>query len=310
MGTSDGRVIGPDKILDNGPDAERWTVVILPDGYREDELPDFVTDAEQLVATLRRTPPFNRMAPTRGGNTRMKAPLKSLMSAVNVYRFDVASTDSGADDPAECGGPGTVAATYFDARFCVAGIRRLLVVDEGTAITVAGSLVPEFDMIFVIVNSTVYGGSGGSVAVFSKAPGAMRIAIHEMGHTAFGLADEYPYWAGCGTGETGHDTYTGAEPVEPNVTASAADGASLKWSALVRRATPVPTTSNADCSDCDPQPNPVAASTVGAFEGARYFHCGLFRPSFNCCMRDINAPFCAVCAAHIKTTLMPFMPTA
>ena len=231
------------------------------------------------------------------------------MTAVNVYRIDVASTDSGADDPAQCGGTGATAATYFDASFCTAGIRRLLVVDEGTAITVAGGLVPGFDMIFVIVNSTVYGGSGGPVAVFSKHPGAMRIAIHEMGHTAFGLADEYPYYAGCGSGEAGHDTYTGAEPVAPNVT-TVSDLASLKWRARVTAGTPVPTTRNADCRECDPQPNPVADDAVGAFEGARYFHCGLFRPSFNCCMRDIDAPFCAVCAEHIKSTLAPFVPPA
>ncbi|HEX8285700.1 MAG TPA: M64 family metallopeptidase [Pyrinomonadaceae bacterium] len=292
MGTSDGRVIGSAKILDNGPDSRRWTVVVLPDGYREAELPQFAADAQQLVNTLSVTPPFST---------------GRAMSAINVHRIDVASTDSGADDPVACHGTGAVAATYFDAHFCEAGIRRLLVVDDGTAIMVAGDLVPEFDMIFVLVNSTVYGGSGGAVAVFSKAPGAMRIAIHEMGHTAFGLADEYPYWRGCGTGEAGRDTYTGAEPVEPNVTA-VSDRAAIKWRSLIAAATPVPTTQNADCGDCDPQPSPVAAGTVGAFEGARNFHCGLFRPSFNCCMRDIDAPFCAVCARHITTKLAPFLP--
>ncbi len=167
-------MLGSTKILDHGPDPLRWTVVVLPDGYREHELPQFASDARQLVRTISATPPFRGVT----------------MTAINVHRIDVASTDSGADDPAACGGTGAVAATYFDARFCASGIQRLLVVDEGTAIRVAGGLVPEYDMIFVIVNSTVYGGSGGSVAVFSKAPGAMRIAIHEMGHTAFGLADE------------------------------------------------------------------------------------------------------------------------
>lgn len=293
MGTSDGRVIGSTKILDNGPDSLRWTVVVLPDGYRESELPQFVADAQQLVSALSATPPFSTGA----------------MAALNVYRIDVASTDSGADDPTACGGTGAVAATYFDAHFCEAGIRRLLVADSGTAIITAGDLVPEFDLIFVIVNSTIYGGSGGAVAVFSKAPGAMRIAIHEMGHTAFGLADEYGYFAGCGSGEVGQDTYPGAEPVEPNVTANAANLAALKWRSLVGASTPVPTTRNADCRNCDPQPNPVAPNAVGAFEGARYFHCGLFRPQFDCCMRNINAPFCAVCSAHIMSKLRPFLPT-
>ncbi len=56
--------------------------------------------------------------------------------------------------------------------------------------------VPEFAVVLVVVNAQVYGGSGGSVGVFSLAPGATEIALHEMGHTAFGLADEYAYYAG------------------------------------------------------------------------------------------------------------------
>ena len=39
-----------------------------------------------------------------------------------------------------------------------------------------------------------------------------------MGHTAFGLADEYPYYAGGD--ETGHDHHPAGEPSEPNVTAN------------------------------------------------------------------------------------------
>ena len=56
--------------------------------------------------------------------------------------------------------------------------------------------MPQFTVVIVVVNSTVYGGSGGSVGTYSLAGGATEIAIHEMGHTAFGLADEYPYYAG------------------------------------------------------------------------------------------------------------------
>ena len=39
-----------------------------------------------------------------------------------------------------------------------------------------------------------------------------------MGHTAFGLADEYPYYAGGA--ETGHDHHPAGEPSKPNVTAN------------------------------------------------------------------------------------------
>ncbi|WP_055645501.1 M64 family metallopeptidase [Streptomyces venezuelae] len=56
---------------------------------------------------------------------------------------------------------------------------------------------------------------------------------------------------------------------------------------------------------CDPQANPVAAGTIGAFEGAGYYHCGLYRPAFNCMMRNLT-PFCAVCQGVIRRTLLPF----
>jgi hypothetical protein len=93
MGAADGRVIGTTRIVDNGDPSDRWNLVIVSDGYQESELPQFETDAQSFVDLLAVTPPFD-----------------TLMSALNVYRLDVASTDSGADDPAACGGSGGTAA--------------------------------------------------------------------------------------------------------------------------------------------------------------------------------------------------------
>jgi hypothetical protein len=290
MGTSDGSVLGATKIVDHGSDSLRWTMVLVSEGYKASEMAKFHNDAQSLVNTLFSTAPFD-----------------TLQSAINVHRLDVASTDSGADDPVACGGTGAVRATFFDAHFCTNGIRRLLVVDNANVMSTVGAHVPPWDMIMVLVNSTVYGGSGGAVAVYSMASGATEIAIHEMGHTAFGLADEYEYYAGCGTGEAGHDHHPAVEPVEPNVTIDS-NRATIKWGALVLASTPMPTTSNADCSDCDTQPNPLPADTVGAYEGAHYHHCDAFRPQFNCRMRELNNPFCAVCRRRIVETLTPHLP--
>ena len=80
----------------------------------------------------------------------------------------------------------------------------------------------------------------GAVATFSKAPGAMEIALHEMGHTAFGFADEYEYYAGCGI-DVGHDHHPGTEPSQPNVTINPNRG-TIKWGSLILPTTPVPTT--------------------------------------------------------------------
>jgi hypothetical protein len=162
-------------------------------------------------------------------------------------------------------------------------------------------------MIMVMVNSPIYGGSGGGIAVFSLAPGANEIALHEMGHTAFGFADEYEYYAGCGVDPPGtHDHYPGGEPGQPNVTIDI-NRATNKWRELIQPATPMPTTSNADCTRCDPQPNPLPAATVGTYEGAFYYHCGAYRPQFNCRMRALANPYCAVCQRTIRQTLTPHM---
>ena len=100
--------------------------------------------------------------------------------------------------------------TYFDATFGSNGIRRLLTCNTRTALQTAAARVPEFSVALVVVNSDVYGGSGGGVATFSLAPGATEIALHEIGHTAYGLADEYPYYAGGS--EPGHDHHPPDEP--------------------------------------------------------------------------------------------------
>ena len=291
MSTADGRVIGTTKIVDNGPTKRRWNIAIMGDGYRQAELGQYAADVANLVNIFLGTAPFNTLRP-----------------GINVFRIDVASTDSGAGDPAACGGTGAAPRTYFDAKFCNNGIRRLLVANDATVIATATAQVPAFHLAIVLVNSTVYGGSGGSVAVLSLAAGAAEIALHEVGHTAFHLADEYQYYAGCGVDLPGtHDRHPPGEPSQPNVTLDP-NRATNKWRKLVLGTTPMPTMSNPNCGLCDNRPSPVAPGIVGAFEGAHYYHCGAFRPSFDCRMRALGSPFCAVCQDVIKRTLKPFMP--
>ena len=290
MSTSDGSVGSTTKIVDHGAASARWNLVILGDGYRKSEIPAYRVQAQNVADTLHATPPFSQ-----------------LWSAINVWRVDVISTDSGADDPTACGGTGRVARTYFDATFCGDGtIQRLLTVDVATVLLVARSAVPASHFAMVLVNSPVYGGSGGAVATVSSHAAAMEIALHEMGHTAFGLADEYEFWAGCASGETGHDKYSDGEPAQANLTKDA-NPATTKWKALITPGVVMPTTANANCAWCDPQASPVRVGTVGAFEGAGYFHCGLYRGEFSCRMRALNNPYCAVCQLAIRTTIQPFL---
>jgi hypothetical protein len=292
MTTADGTIQGTTRIVDNGPPSQRFNIVIMGDGYQAAQMNQYANDVQQFVNAMFVTPPFDE-----------------LRRAINVYRVDVTSTDSGADDPTTCGGSGATARTYFDATFCGDGQnQRLLVVNNTTALNTAGAQVPQFHTVLVVVNAAVYGGSGGAVGTFSLAAGAVEIALHELGHTAFGLADEYEYFRGCSSGETDRNNHPPNEPGEVNVTVNT-NQATLKWRNLVTApATPWPTTSNPNCAQCDPQASPVAAGTVGLFEGAHYFHCGAFRAEFSCKMRALNNPFCAVCRERIRTVLTPFLP--
>jgi len=286
---ANGEVLGVKRIVEAGPPEQRWNAVIVSEGYRKDEMDQFATDAGHFAEALLAAAPFDR-----------------LRAAINIFRVDVTSTESGAKDPKKCNGTGAKPKTFFDASFCSNGIRRLLIANNGRVIKVVSKQVPQWHMAFLAVNSTISGGSGGPVATFSKAPGSVEIAIHEMGHTYFGLADEYEYFSGCAT-DHGHDKHSKTEPSQPNITTNK-DRAKVKWRDLIQAATPVPTTSNANCANCDPQPSPVPAGTIGLFEGGDYFHCGVYRPEFDCRMRNLNKPFCGVCQQVIVKKLTPFLP--
>jgi hypothetical protein len=108
-----------------------------------------------------------------------------------------------------------------------------------------------------MVNTGRYGGCGGSRAVYSAANSqATEIAVHELGHSLAGLADEYSYDPGCGS-------FAG----EINTT-----------------------------SDPLGQPWKEWVSQIGApRQGAQYYQQCLYRPIDNCEMRNLDVPFCPVC---------------
>lgn len=297
MGASDGEVLGITQIAENGGTDERFNLVLVAEGYQEAELGEFATDCEHFLDGLLETPPFDE-----------------FKCAFNIFRVDVASDESGADDPAACGGTGATPKTYFDARFCTGGVRRALTVDSIAVQSVVEELLPAYHSAQVIVNSPIYGGTGGAIGVASHATNKddgtpvdwREILLHEMGHSIFLLADEYEYYLGCDENEPSQNVWPGGEPAAENVTSSptAAD----KWQDLLTTST-LPTTSNPNCSECDTQANPAAASTVGTFEGARYHHCGIYRPQYDCKMRKLAFPFCAVCDRVIRETLAPYDPS-
>jgi IgA peptidase M64 len=285
MSAADGAVVSTTKLVDHGPDPSRWTMVIMSEGYKATELDTFHVHAANFVTKLFETPPYTAM-----------------WCALNIYRIDISSTDSGADDPAACGdgsvGSGSAARTFFDSTYCVAGTRRLLAGDQALALTTAQAQVPEVDATVIIVNSAQYGGAGGAVAWFSTDPAAGEIGVHELGHSAFGLIDEY--------GDI-INTWAGGEPPEPNVTRDT-NRATTKWAGLIAAGTALPTQTNPDCTTENVAASPVPAGTVGLFEGGGRAHCGLYRAEHNCRMRTLGEPFCVICRGVITRRLAPHLP--
>lgn len=274
-----GHVVGTTQIVNTGPASKRWDLVIISEGYQSSDLPQFALDANALKTALLATPPFSLMT-----------------AAINVFRIDVASTDSGADEPAACGGGGATRDTYLDATFCGNGsLWRYLTVNKNRAKLLANQITPYWDAVIVIVNTPHYGGSAlGQVAVCSKHPQTIDIALHELGHV-FGLADEY---------EEGFGKYTSPEPASVNVTKKTT---ALKWGGQVLPTTAVPTRLNGKCRTNQGPTGPVPKGVIGALEGAKGYECNIYRPSDACKMRDVSDDFCVICQDHIRAKLATFL---
>jgi hypothetical protein len=268
MGSANGGIIGLSQIFGTAPRSTAFNILLMGDGFRAGaQQGTFDTACETFRDTLLAAAPFDRVA-----------------AKINIFKLNVASLESGAGDMGRC----LTRNTYFEAAFD-SGSHRLLICNEARAHGTAAQQLPEYTVPIVVVNTPGYGGSGGPVSVYSLAPDAELIALHEMGHSVFGLADEYG--AAAGSFEQIANQPLG-EPHEPNVTAQT-DPARLKWIGAVTTA-PVPILRNADCSQ-ENRSNTLPPGTVGLFEGAYHAYCGFYRPQFECRMRSVEQPFCVVC---------------
>ena len=250
------------KIRDNGPDGNRLVLVIVAEGYTAAQEAQFAADAEDTVADFLAEPPWDAYA-----------------GHANVYLDFVASNESGADKPARCYGTEILRDTAFDASYCGANTRRLVLVNFGDVWTEVFSVLPQADLVGVLVNDPEYGGAGGGVLTFSAHPSARsELFLHEHGHTFADLADEYT------------TPYPGYPPGdgEPNVDFDATRGI-IDWDPWIEPATPLPT--------------PVGSTAIGCFEGARYLTSGIYRPMGNCKMLALNERFCPVCAESIVQSI-------
>lgn len=230
--------------------SSRINIVIVPDGYTYAEKATMQSHAQAMVDYFRQKTPFKEH--------------DSFINYILVYAY---SSQSGTDQ-CDCSiVKDTAMGTGFAQVTPVCGdsSNRCLYYGDSTScdpttspnITAAELRAPAQDETLVMVNTSRYGGCGGSRAVYSAAStSAVEIAVHELGHSLAGLADEYATTAACGT-------YAG----EVNTSLNSGTGAWPEWTADLGA----------------PQ------------EGAQDYQSCVYRPSFDCDMRNLNMPFCPVC---------------
>lgn len=299
--------------LVNGQPHEKVDIVILGDGYTQDQMGKFHSDVNRLCDALFDVEPF-----------------RSRKGDFNVRAVDTPSEEPGVNKPH----PGVFKRTPLSVSYSAFDSERYALTYDNRTVRDVASTVP-YDFMFILINEKTYGGGGiyrlyATVAADNKF--AEYIFVHEFGHHFAALADEY--YTSSVSYETEEVT---SEPWEPNITALL-DPGNLKWSDMVEVSTPVPTPWEKETYDAlsyeiqrertglrakkVPEEEVEAlferekaessailgnmeyTGKVGAFEGAGYMQYGLFRPYADCIMFTRNKQaFCPVCRHAIEQVI-------
>lgn len=243
-----------------GPVAQRFTLVVLGDGYTAAEQPKFLDDVRRHVDTLWSLEPF-----------------KSYRSYFNVYAVGIASPESGVDcDPAlDAPRRDTPLDMGFWGGCNAQSVQRLLTIDDEAAQRYA-DLVPGTTranrQILALGNSGTYGGAGGTYATASGGNAlSALISPHELGHSLGGLDDEYDYYARAVPG----GAYEGGEPDSIHhtlLTEQQMRDQHAKWWRWLG------------------EPS-ESGGRIGRFEGGLYTQTGVWRPSAHSMMKTLGYAF-------------------
>lgn len=246
----------PDKAVD---------IVIVPDGYTNDEMEKFKNDCEKFAEYL-----FNA------------SPYKENKNKFNIWAIEAPSKESGTDIPAEDIWKNTI----VNSQFYMFDLDRYLMTSDNKTLRDVASNAP-YDQIFILVNTKKYGGGAiynhYSVCVSDNNYGEY-IFTHEFGHGFAGLGDEYY------TSDVAYNEFypLDVEPLDPNLTTLV--NFDIKWKNMIDENTPIPTPATKEFKN-----------TLGVYEGGGYVSKGVYRPMQDCSMKSISVNnFCPVCKRAIK----------
>jgi hypothetical protein len=253
------------EVLNSGDPSVKVDIVIIPEGYTEDEIDSFKEDCERFAGYL-----FN------------SSPFKENKDKFNIWGIEAPSAESGTDIPKE----DIWKKTLVNSTFYTFDLERYLMTYDNKTLRNIASNAP-YDQIYILVNSDKYGGGAiynhYSVCVNNNKYSEF-VFVHEFGHGFASLADEYY------TSDVAYQDFypLDVEPTDPNLTTLVDFGS--KWKDLVDEETRIPT------PDTDEYKN-----KVGAFEGGGYMEKGIYRPTHDCTMKSIAIDnFCPVCKRAIQ----------
>lgn len=249
----------------SGDPSEKVDIVILPDGYTEEELDLFKEDCEKFANYLFSFKPYDQNR-----------------NKFNIYGVLAPSGESGVDKP----GDSVWKKTILNSSFYTFDSERYCMTMDNKSMRDLAANAP-YDQIYILANDPKYGGGGifnqYCLSVNSNLAAA-KIIIHEFGHGFAGLGDEYY------NSEVAYSEFypTDIEPWEPNIT-TLVDFDS-KWKHLLADSIPVPT-----------PPLPRYMNSLGVFEGGGYVAKGVYRPRYDCLMNTFNGDsFCGACREAIQ----------
>ena len=244
-------------------------IVILPDGYSEDEMGKFVNDCNFFKECLFSYEPYN-----------------TYKDRFNIRAIMAPSKDSGISVPADDVWKNTAVGcsfyTFDSERYCMS--------TNNQAIRNLAGMVP-YDQIYILANTSKYGGGGiyNFYCVSSTDDSfSSDVIIHEFGHGFAGLGDEYY------DSSTSYEEFynLSIEPWEPNLTTLV--DFDRKWKDMLKKKTPVPTPEEEKYVD-----------EVGVFEGGGYEPKGMYRPKMDCLMKTFKGDtFCEVCQKAIEKMIL------
>lgn len=240
-----------------GDPAGRFNLIIMGDGYTENEQSAFAADTTLQLNVLWSIEPY-----------------KSYRNYFNVYRVDIVSGESGVGCDADLadGKKNTPLSMGFWGNCNPTSVQRLITMSNSAANKYA-NMVPGTSsgnrQIVALANSGTYGGAGGAYATASGHNSmSALIAPHEIGHSLGSLQDEYPYYS---RGVDG-GAYTGGEPSSAHhtlLTEQQMKDQKKKWWRWLG------------------EPS-EAGGTIGRYEGGMYTSSGIWRPSQHSIMKTLG----------------------